>query len=91
MLQDSFGVLNKWIILNRMPSLLPENFVALKVTKIWAHDSFSIPLEIVEQMNADFDGDECNLYLIMSAQSQAECMCVLHCKTNLGSYTLGLK
>lgn len=82
---------NKWIILNRMPSLLPENFVALRVVGDWPHDCFGIPLEIAPQLNADFDGDECNAYIIKSLQAQAECQVLLNSEFNISSFTMGIK
>lgn len=87
---ESFDIAGQWIILNRMPTLLPENFVALKVAKCWEHHCIGIPLEIVENLNADFDGDECNLYLARNAQSQAECQILLNSEESMGSFTTGL-
>lgn len=84
-------LLKKWIILNRMPSLLPENFVALRVVGSWPHYCFGIPLEIAPQLNADFDGDECNAYIIKSAMAQAECETILNSESNMSSFTMGLK
>ncbi|GFT61756.1 RPOLA_N domain-containing protein [Trichonephila clavipes] len=81
----------KWIILNRMPSLTPENFVGLKVVSNWPHYCFGIPLEIAQQMNADFDGDECNAYVVLNPQSQAECETILNSEYNISSFTMELK
>ncbi|GFS28926.1 RPOLA_N domain-containing protein [Nephila pilipes] len=81
----------KWIILNLMPSLTPENFVGLKVVGHWLHYCFGIPLEIAQQMNADFDGDECNAYVVLNPQSQAECETILNSENNLSSFTMELK
>lgn len=86
---QQFNVLHKWIILNRMPSLHPGNFVALYVSSPgWENDCFGIPLEIVQAMNADFDGDECNLYLVPNAASQAECAIILNPEVQLGSFVM---
>lgn len=87
-----FGLANKWIILNRMPSLQPGNFVGLKVVpEGWPYNCFGIPLEIVQAMNADFDGDECNVYVVLNAQSQAEVMTILGSKWNMGCFVMGIK
>lgn len=87
-----FDLVGKWIILNRMPSLQPGNFVALRVSLAsWPYDCFGIPLEIVESMNADFDGDECNLYLVHNLQSQAECATILNSQMEMGCFVMGLK
>lgn len=88
---EMFNIKDKWLILNRMPSLLPENFVALKVVGYWPHECFGIPNEILEQINGDYDGDELNGYLILNLQSQAECEAILNSECNIHSYTMGLK
>ena len=86
-----FDLKGQWLILNRMPSLQPENFVALKVTKLWEHECFGIPLEILEQINGDFDGDECNLYFLRNPVAQAECEMLLNSERNLSGSTFDLK
>lgn len=90
-MEQELKIKNKWLIINRMPSLLPENFVALRVVNSWNHDCFGIPLEIAPQMNADFDGDEVNAYIVKSFQAQAECEAILNSETNISSFTMGLK
>lgn len=88
-LVKQFNLLNKWIILNRMPSLQPGNFVGLCVKSPgWEYDCFGIPLEIVNAMNADFDGDECNLYVVLNALSQAECATILNPEYQLGCFVM---
>lgn len=114
-----FDLEGQWIILNRMPSLQPGNFVALRVPPSssssssgaatttttgeknrplekkpptsWPYSCFGIPLEIVEAMNADFDGDECNLYVVPNLQSQAECATLLNPRVEMGCFVMGLK
>ncbi|GFW62007.1 RPOLA_N domain-containing protein [Trichonephila clavipes] len=84
-----FNIQNQWIILNRMPSLQPGNFIALKVSSPgWEYDCFGIPLEVVQAMNADFDGDECNLYLVPNVLSQAECATILNPESQLGCFVM---
>lgn len=84
-----FHCQNQWIILNRMPSLQPGNFVGLKVIYPgWDYDCFGIPLEIVQAMNADFDGDECNLYLVPNVLSQAECATILNSESQMGCFVM---
>lgn len=88
-LVKQFGLLNQWIILNRMPSLQPGNFVGLCVKSPgWEYDCFGIPLEIVHAMNADFDGDECNLYVVPNALSQAECATLLNPECQMGCFVM---
>lgn len=122
-----FNLKGQWVILNRMPSLQPGNFVALRVKgsgaeeatehregnpgneegkgnkeencnkdregkrTSWPYPCFGIPLEIVEALNADFDGDECNLYLVPNLQSQAECETLLNPRVEMGCFVMGLK
>lgn len=89
-----FGLKGKWVILNRMPSLQPENFVALRVPPdgpSWPHDCFGIPLEILPSINGDFDGDEVNIYLFFSIFSQAECATILNPEWEMGSFVMGMK
>lgn len=91
---DKFGLRGKWVILNRMPSLQPENFVGLQVPlqgPAWPYDCFGIPLEILESINGDFDGDEANIYLVPSILSQAECATLLNPEWEMKSFVMGLK
>ncbi|GFR27737.1 RPOLA_N domain-containing protein [Trichonephila clavata] len=83
-----FSIQNQWIILNRMPSLQPGNFIALKVSSPGCeYDCFGIPLEVVQAMNADFH-DEYNLYLVPNALSQAECATILNPESQLGCFVM---
>lgn len=86
-----FGLEGRWLILNRMPSLQPENFVALRVARLWKHACFGVPLEILEQINGDFDGDECNLYFLRHPAAQAECELLLDSEKNATGSVLDLK
>lgn len=91
---EKFQLKGKWVILNRMPSLQPENFVGLQVPlegPAWPHDCFGIPLEILESINGDFDGDEANIYLVPSLLSQAECATILNPEWEMRSFVMGLK
>lgn len=84
-----FHLHNQWVILNRMPSLQPGNFIALHVScPGWDYDCFGIPLEVVQSMNADFDGDECNLYLVPNAMAQAECATLLNPESQMGCFVM---
>ncbi|GFW25985.1 RPOLA_N domain-containing protein [Trichonephila clavipes] len=47
---------------------------------------------MVQAMNTDFDGDECNLYLVPNVLSQAECATILNREFQLGCFVMqGLK
>ncbi|GBN88179.1 hypothetical protein AVEN_167045-1 [Araneus ventricosus] len=84
-------LLGQHVLVNRMPSLQPENVIELKVFKTWKYDCFGLPLEILESLHADFDGDEINVWIIQNYQSQAECAFLLSSKYEMGSKTIGLK
>lgn len=89
-----FELKGKWVVLNRMPSLQPENFVALQVPldgPAWPYDCFGVPLEILPSINGDFDGDEVNIYLFFSIFSQAECATLLNPEWEMGSFVVGMK
>ena len=89
-----FQLKGKWVILNRMPSLQPENFVALRVPvdgPSWPYDCFGVPLEILPSINGDFDGDEVNIYLFFSHLAQAECATILNPEWEMGSFVMGMK
>lgn len=91
---NTFRLKGQWVILNRMPSLHMGNFVALQIPfsgPEWKKDCFGIPLEILESINGDFDGDECNVYLVPNMQSQAECASLLNAEWEMGSLVTGLK
>lgn len=84
-----FHLYHQWVILNRMPSLQPGNFIALYVNSWgWEYDCFGIPLEIVQAMNADFDGDECNVYIVPNAMCQAECATLLNTENHMGCFVM---
>lgn len=91
---DKFKLKGKWVLLNRMPSLQPENFVALQVPNdgtTWSNDSFGLPLEIISLISADFDGDECNVFVLTSLLAQAELATLLNAESEMGCFVSGLK
>lgn len=91
---EKFNLKGSWVLLNRMPSLQPENFVALQVPvdgPSWPYDCFGIPLEILPSINGDFDGDEVNIYLFFSHLAQAECATLMNPEWEMGSFVMGIK
>ncbi|GBM82395.1 hypothetical protein AVEN_84823-1 [Araneus ventricosus] len=88
-----FGLKDKYVVVIRMPSLGPGNTIALKVVDhpIWTYPCFGFPLERTQSLNADFEGDEANLYLTVNHQSQAECMALLSAEVDMSDTILGLK
>lgn len=81
----------KWLLVNRMPSLLPENMLALKVVGGWNHYSVGLNLQILPNLQLDFDGDIVYCYILQSLLSQAECEVILNSENTLSSFTMGLK
>ncbi|GFR12283.1 RPOLA_N domain-containing protein [Trichonephila clavata] len=79
------------VLVNRMPSLQPENVLDLKVVGTWQADCFGLPLEVLESLHADFDGDEINVWIFENMQSRAECMFLLNSRFQMGSKITGLK
>lgn len=90
-MERKMNLKGKWLILNRMPSLLPENFLGLKVKGCWPHDCFGIPLEVTSLCNADFDGDEISCLVTLNLQGQAECQTILNSEENMYSFAMGIK
>ncbi|GBN51484.1 hypothetical protein AVEN_267635-1 [Araneus ventricosus] len=88
-----FGLKGKYVVVIRMPSLGPGNTIALKVVDDaeWTYPCFGFPMERTESLNADFDGDEVNIYLVMNHQSQAECMALLSAQADMSDPVMGLK
>lgn len=60
-----------WVLLNRQPSLRAESLRAKKI-KILPCKTFRFNLASTEAFNADFDGDEMNIWLPQSYESLAE-------------------
>jgi DNA-directed RNA polymerase II subunit RPB1 len=59
------------VIANRQPTLIKANFIGLR-TKIIDEKIIRINLAITPPQNADFDGDEMNLYLPQTVEAYAE-------------------
>ncbi len=78
----------EWVIINRMPTLLPENFTAHRVDRVWQHSCIGIPCEILEGHNGDFDGDEINLWPVDNIDSVAELAFVMNPRYNMRSFTM---
>nr|QIQ08579.1 DNA-dependent RNA polymerase subunit RPB1 [Dikerogammarus haemobaphes virus 1] len=69
--QSGFKFNKKKIILNRQPSLRMESMIALKYKTIECQCKYNkyctfpvikLPIYIITPLNADFDGDECNVH-----------------------------
>ena len=60
------------ILFNRQPSLHRGSMLGFKV-KIMRHNTFRVNMIVSQSFNLDFDGDELNLHLLQSLESQVEC------------------
>ena len=65
-----------WGIFNRQPTLRIESMIGVQL-KILQGYVFRLPLNKTRELNADFDGDECNLHIVQSRGSRAECSVVM--------------
>lgn len=90
-IEDKMKLKGKWVLVNRMPSLLPENMLALKVIGDWNNYSIGLNLQILPNLQLDFDGDIVYCYILNSLLSQAECEILLNTENSLSSFTMGLK
>jgi hypothetical protein len=84
-------VYRRWVIVNRMPSLSAESFVALFVVQAWEHDCIGLPCEVLDGLHADFDGDEVNVWPVYSCEAQLECETILDSRENMRSFKNSLK
>lgn len=60
-----------WLLLNRQPTLTKGSFMAYKV-RPHTEPTIHISLAVTEALNGDFDGDEVNLYSLVSTRARAE-------------------
>lgn len=81
-----------YVLINRQPTLHKQSFMGGQVV---LHDDLNtrIPLEVVKGFNADFDGDEGNLFIVHDPQSIAEILevtsmnaCIMNSQSNKPNY-----
>jgi hypothetical protein len=78
----------EYCVINRMPSLYPENFSGHKIALVWDKNCIGIPDTIMKGHNADFDGDEMNLFFCQTLGAQMEIYKLLNCEQNMWSGTM---
>lgn len=63
------------ILFNRQPSLRPESIIAKRVKIIDSQscNTFRLTLPCTSPLNADFDGDECNVHVLQDLRAMVEC------------------
>ena len=62
---------NDYVLLNRQPTLHKASMLAMKI-KISNHKTIQMNLSITKPFNADFDGDEMNIHVPQTLESQVE-------------------
>jgi DNA-directed RNA polymerase, beta'' subunit/160 kD subunit len=63
------------VLFNRQPSLRPESIIATRVRIIPSQkcNTFRLTLPCTPPLNADFDGDECNIHVLQDIRAVTEC------------------
>ena len=61
------------VLFNRQPSLRPESIIAKKIRIIRDSNTFRLTLPCTPPLNADFDGDECNVHILQDLAARVEC------------------
>ena len=77
-----------YVLFNRQPTLHKASMLALKVN-IKNYSTFRINLAITKPLNADFDGDECNVHVPASLEAQTELKYLSTPSKNMISYQCG--
>lgn len=73
---------NDLVMLNRQPSLHRMNIMAHRV-KVLNYDTFRINPNVTTPYNADFDGDEMNIFCITNYMQLAELKYLMHVSTQI--------
>ena len=73
------------VILNRQPSLHKESMMVHKVRIAKSGSTMGLNLTCVTPYNADFDGDEMNLYVVQSVEEMAELQEIMSVAANIVS------
>lgn len=77
---------NDVVTFNRQPTLQPQSMLGYKV-KFHDKNTFGVHLSSAKGLNADFDGDEGNIHLIQTTESQVEAKMVMNVENNIISYS----
>lgn len=73
---------NDLVMLNRQPSLHRMNIMAHRV-KVLNYDTFRINPNVTTPYNADFDGDEMNIFCVTNYMQIAELKYLMHVSTQI--------
>lgn len=77
-----------YILFNRQPTLLKNSFMSFRIKVIEPY-AFRLNLAVVQPFNADFDGDEMNLFLPRTIESREEVRILAGIKQNMISEANG--
>jgi DNA-directed RNA polymerase II subunit RPB1 len=77
------------VLFNRQPSLHKMSLMAHRV-RVVTGNSFLLHMAVTKPYNADFDGDEMNLQVVMDELSRAEARCLLSVRHNMVKDTVPL-
>lgn len=69
-----------WVIYNRQPSIHSYSLRAMQV-KVGPYKQIRIHMSDTKLSNADFDGDESNIYIIRTVETEAEAITLMNTKT----------
>ena len=79
---------NDYVVLNRQPTLHSASMQAMRI-KIGKHKTLKFNLAITKSFNADFDGDEMNIYVPQTPESQSEVRNLMAATNNIMSKQSG--
>ena len=77
---------NDVLTFNRAPTLQPQSMLGFKI-HLQEKESIGVHLSSTKGLNADFDGDEGNVHLIQTPESQTEARLVMNAENNIISYS----
>lgn len=72
-----------YVLFGRQPTIRTESMMGLKVVLLENDRCFRLNLPVCGPFNADFDGDEMNLYVPQSLNVMAECSTIMSIKNNI--------
>jgi len=77
------------VLVNRQPTLHKPSMVACRV-KIVPGKAFRLPLILTDGFNADFDGDEMNIFLCLDEHTRAEATVLMMSQTQIVTSQMGV-
>ena len=81
---------NDIVAVNRYPSIREESFTALRAKIIPGSKALQFSLQVIAKMNADFDGDETQLFVFASKSDELEALGLMSTFKHFITYETGL-